>query len=366
MSKSPGGSKRVTSLADALKLNFGIITTSRRRELSNSTLLDRNASAFLDGMIDAHPASNHSPPVEAQAETQANHAEEMENGYLSRRNSTRARPQSNGTFPTFSPVQRPVNGYTSLSSKSSRVDFASSSSPRMATQQDSSSTGNVSVTAVDGSAADEYTDERARDVITGRLIQGHIVDDGYPSPSLSTMSSSVAAIPPDPLGASQFLDRDLMTASFFSNYSADHPLGGSFDAGAASDAEEEELKNPELEHTITLVGNVRDKVVLIIDDMIDQCGSWIAAAETVVKMGGAQKVYCMATHGLFGDDSLEMMENCQCIDFIVVTNSYPIAPERIKASKKLVLLDISNLLAEAIKRNHYGESISQLYQHYPD
>jgi len=63
---------------------------------------------------------------------------------------------------------------------------------------------------------------------------------------------------------------------------------------------------------------------------------------------------------------LEKMEVCECIDYIVVTNSYPIAPERVKASKKLVVLDLSNLLSEAIRRNHYGESISQLYQHYQD
>ena len=114
------------------------------------------------------------------------------------------------------------------------------------------------------------------------------------------------------------------------------------------------------------MGNVKDRVVLIIDDLIDQCGSWIAAAETVVKRGGAKKVYCIATHGLFGHDSLEKMEECQCIDYIVVTNTYPIEPERMRACKKLVVLDISKLISEAIRRNHYGESISALFQHYPD
>ena len=137
------------------------------------------------------------------------------------------------------------------------------------------------------------------------------------------------------------------------------------DAPEASD-EEESFQDPETEHTVTLVGNVQDRVALIVDDMIDQCGSWIAAAETVVKRGGASKVYCIATHGIFGGDSLEEMENCKCIDHVVVTNTYPIAPEREKASPKLVILDVSSLLSEAIRRNHYGESISALYSHYPD
>jgi len=162
-----------------------------------------------------------------------------------------------------------------------------------------------------------------------------------------------------------------MNSSFMSTISAfpsehGHALGGTGDAGASSDEEEEHFKNPELEHTVTLVGNVRDRIVFIMDDMIDKAGSWIAAAETVVKRGGAKKVYVIATHGLFGDDSLEQLEECECIDHIVVTNSFPIAPDKIKASKKLVVLDLSNLLSEAIRRNHYGESISQLFMHYRD
>jgi ribose-phosphate pyrophosphokinase len=103
--------------------------------------------------------------------------------------------------------------------------------------------------------------------------------------------------------------------------------------------------------------------VLIIDDMIDKAGSWIAAAETVVKRGGATKVYCMATHGLFGGEALQELENCAQIDKIIVTNSYPIPPSA-KEIKKLVVLDVSGLLSEAIRRNNHGESISALYRHF--
>ena len=113
----------------------------------------------------------------------------------------------------------------------------------------------------------------------------------------------------------------------------------------------------------TLVGNVRNRPVLIMDDMIDKAGSWIAAAETVVKRGGASRVYCMATHGIFGGDCLEELDDCDEIDTVVVTNTYPI-PEKARNMKKLVVLDVSGLLSEAIRRNHHGESISQLYNHY--
>jgi ribose-phosphate pyrophosphokinase len=205
----------------------------------------------------------------------------------------------------------------------------------------------------------EYTDERAREVTHGRLIQGHIVPDDYPSPTQSAMSSSTILERPeeDPMEMSR-------ASSFFNPES--HALGGTGDAAASSDEEEEGFNNPTLEQMITLVGDVRNRTVFIVDDMIDKAGSWIAAAETVVKRGGAKKVYCMATHGLFGGDSLEEMENCDCIDTILVTNSFPIPDEKLRDAKKLVVLDLSNLLAEAIRRNHYGESISALFTHSSD
>ena len=117
---------------------------------------------------------------------------------------------------------------------------------------------------------------------------------------------------------------------------------------------------------ITLVGDVKDRTVFIVDDMIDKPGSWIAAAETVVKRGRASKVYCIATHGVFGGDCLEQMQACDCIDAIVVTNSYPIPEDKARQASKLVVLDLSFLLAEAIRRNHYGESMSPLFQHLMD
>lgn len=206
----------------------------------------------------------------------------------------------------------------------------------------------------------------ARDVITGRLIHGHIVDDDEPSPGLSTRSGSIQ-------GNIRTTDddeqSDHMTQSFISVTSERmraprNGLGGTGDATASDEEEEEALQNPEIETTVTLVGNVRDKPVFIVDDMIDKSGSWIAAAETVVKRGGATKVYCMATHGLFGKDALRELEECREVHAIVVTNAFPIPEETKKRSTKLVELDVSGLLAEAIRRNHHGESISQLYQHF--
>lgn len=144
-----------------------------------------------------------------------------------------------------------------------------------------------------------------------------------------------------------------------------HALGGTYDAAASSEDEEEDLINPELETTVTLVGNVKDRPVFIVDDMMDKSASWIAAAETVVKRGGATKVYCFATHGIFGGDCLEEMNNCEDIEKIIITNAFPIPDhKRAQAMEKLVIINVDNLLAEAIRRNHHGESMSQLFMHY--
>lgn len=202
----------------------------------------------------------------------------------------------------------------------------------------------------------------ARDVITGRLIHGHVVDDDVPSPNMSIASTSVH-------GHRQSSDdetADMMTQSFMSMASSrgGRGLGGTGDATHSDEEEEENLRNPEIEHTITLVGNVRNRSVLIVDDMIDKSASWIAAAETVVKRGGANRVYCMATHGLFGGNCLHELEMCDEIEAVIVTNTFPIPEEKLRGVKKLHILDVSGLLAESIRRNHYGESIHQLYQHY--
>lgn len=209
-------------------------------------------------------------------------------------------------------------------------------------------------------------------MIHGRLVQGHIVDEDHPSPAMSATSQSTwrnratSDVDNDDL-PDAMMNSFMSTASSMRNRDSEHAhaLGGTMDAAASSEDEEEDLKNPEVETMVTLVGNVKNRPVFIVDDMIDKSASWIAAAETVVKRGGATKVYCMATHGLFGGDALEEMNNCECIEKIIVTNAFPI-PEykRASAPDKLVVLGVDNLLAEAIRRNHHGESISQLFMHY--
>jgi ribose-phosphate pyrophosphokinase len=354
VSKNAGGTKRVTSLADALKLNFGMVTTDRRRGGGNMTasmIMNRLDGLVPDTDLDADVSKLHigdAPPQEAKPElkplnTNTTSEESREqrsqiNGHTPPRAQQRSdhRRQDSHTSPRFapnlpSPLRAPLR------------------SPLIRAH-------NTPATSSAGEEDTDYTDERARDITHGRLVQGHIVPDDYPE---STMSSSIILERPDedPMEASR-------ASSFFNP--EPHALGGTGDAADTSDEEEENFTNPGLEQMITLVGDVKGRTVFIVDDMIDKAGSWIAAAETVVKRGGAKRVYCIATHGLFGGDALEEMNACDCIDTILVTNSFPIPVDKARDAKKLVILDLSNLLAEAIRRNHYGESISALFSHTSD
>lgn len=375
VSKNPGGSKRVTSLADALKLSFGIITTDRRRQaLPGSALLE--SGSFISTLmgIDGAP-------------------EERNGSSHSRRIGGDITADLNGAMPTITPAR------SNVTSQGSRLSYPNSPNPRQDRDvprsnplQQSERAGRESpdprmrvqrsqttpsplraLQPVDSNrdADEEFTDERAREVITGRLIRGHIVDDDFPSPMLSTMSGSIANLAEDQLGPSHFdyQQRDPMTASILSTVSSqpDNAISGTYDHATLSDEEEEDkLKDPEVEHTITLVGDVNQKTVLIIDDIMDRSESWIAAAETVVKRGDAMKVYCIATHGVFGENALAELEQCDCIDSIVVSDTFPIDPREANSAKKLVILSMAGMLAEAIRRNHYGESITQIYQYYRD
>ncbi|GKU16468.1 ribose-phosphate pyrophosphokinase [Fusarium langsethiae] len=335
VSKNAGGTKRVTSLADALKLNFGIVTTDRKR-VSNMTAsmimrhFDHNVERQPTPLESNRPIPYRGPPApERVAETDVT-------------------PKRETPPPRTRIVTNSLGSPTRVDS-SARVP-----NPGMTEPVDSNATPPAGSPNDSVNGETDYDDHKASEVTQGRLVQGRIVEDDYPSPDRSVVDGSV--------------DDDPMTMSHASSFFVPEPqsLGGSGDAAASSDEEDNAFEDPGAEHLITLVGNVKNRTVFIVDDMIDKAGSWIAAAETVVKKGGAKKVYCMATHGVFGGDSLEQLQACECIDQIVVTNSFPIDKDRARSISKLVVLDLSFLLAEAIRRNHYGEALSPLFQHYGD
>ncbi|OQU95960.1 hypothetical protein CLAIMM_02109 isoform 2 [Cladophialophora immunda] len=362
VSKNVGGTKRVTSLADALKLSFALVSTDKdrsRHSHHHNNLAD--STIFFDA-------------IEPQSIRYRNHLLDGDDTDDADNESEKSRHRGfphRARGPTLNGVSRSGIGRPKAVTiaASPLVQAARVETPSPPASPDPAAHLEPVPSARRPSeyeASEAQNDQRARDVVVGRLVQGHLVDEDHPSSAMSSMSASLANLAGDRPGqdGTENPTNDPMTSSFVSNASSfqpEHALGGTFDAAATSDEEEEGIKNPDLEHTITLVGNVKDKTVLLMDDIIDRSGSWIAAAETCVKIGHARKVYCIAIHGLFGENSLEELDACDYIDYIVVTNTFPVPPERIRASKKLIMIDLSNLLAEAIRRNHHGEDMSTLF-----
>ena len=108
-----------------------------------------------------------------------------------------------------------------------------------------------------------------------------------------------------------------------------------------------------------LVGNVKDCDCIIIDDMIDTAGTLCLAAEEL-KKNGAKKVYAFATHGLFSGKAIQNIEKSS-LEKVVVTNSIPFKNK--EESTKIIQLSVGVLIAEAIRRIHHNESLSEIFLH---
>lgn len=120
--------------------------------------------------------------------------------------------------------------------------------------------------------------------------------------------------------------------------------------------EKRRLSDTEIEHGY-VIGEIKDRDVIIIDDMITSAGS-MASAIQVAREGGARKVIACAVHGLFAGPAFERLQNAGP-DEIVVTNTVP--QGECPAGLKRTVLSVASLLAEAINRIHRNKSVSLLF-----
>lgn len=284
VSKNPGGTKRVTALADKLKINFAMIHTDRRR-LRDTIELKKQQQRKLKFLKRQQLLGKSNSEVAALRRQQ---------------------------------LERLKGTSTEADSIEAAID----------------------------------EDEDPGDVILGlelqtaRVVKGHIVEDDYEQKVtiLDTAESSSAvdnAVDDD--------DDDDDDDDFQYNMEED-----SFEVNAKAGITRSEK-------LITLVGDVKNRPAIILDDMIDKPNLFIAAAEHCRLNCGAKQVIVIATHGLFSNNCLEKLNELPCIDRIVVTNTYPILQEAREKNKKLCVLDVSPVFAECIRRDHYGESISVLF-----
>ncbi len=108
-----------------------------------------------------------------------------------------------------------------------------------------------------------------------------------------------------------------------------------------------------------LIGASLDgKVAVIFDDMISTAGSVVNAAN-VARKNGAREVYACATHGVLCGLAIERLRGAP-LQQVVVTDSIPLPPS--KQLPNIKVLSVSRLLADAIKRIHFDESVSKLFE----
>merc|ERR1712210_22249 len=114
--------------------------------------------------------------------------------------------------------------------------------------------------------------------------------------------------------------------------------------------------------SMVLVGDAKDKVAILVDDMADTCGTICHAAEKLLE-AGATKIYAILTHGIFSGPALSRI-NSACFEAVVVTNTIP-QDLAMKNCDKIRCIDISMMFAEAVRRTHNGESVSYLFSNVP-
>ncbi|MDD4362691.1 MAG: ribose-phosphate pyrophosphokinase, partial [Atribacterota bacterium] len=117
--------------------------------------------------------------------------------------------------------------------------------------------------------------------------------------------------------------------------------------------------NVEIMH---IVGNVKDKIAIIVDDMIDTAGSIVKGSQAILN-AGAKEIFICATHPVFAGparDRLEKHWKEGLFKEVVITNTIPVPNE--KALPCIKVLSVAKLFAESIKRIHNNKSISEIFR----
>lgn len=109
---------------------------------------------------------------------------------------------------------------------------------------------------------------------------------------------------------------------------------------------------------MNIIGEVKDKTVLIVDDMVDTAGTLCNAAKAAMDLGGAKEVYACATHGVLSGPAFERIE-ASPIKELILLNTVPM--QEGKRSDKIKLVDSSELFAQAIERIYTDRPLSILY-----
>ena len=134
-------------------------------------------------------------------------------------------------------------------------------------------------------------------------------------------------------------------------------LGKKLDVGLA--IVDKRRPSPGKAQVMNVIGNVKNKICILTDDIIDSGGTIVNAADALLKRG-AKEVHVYATHGVFSGDAVKKIKNSK-IKNLVITDSID-SSDKFKKVRNIEVLSISILLAEAIKRISNSTSVSDLFK----
>ncbi len=119
-------------------------------------------------------------------------------------------------------------------------------------------------------------------------------------------------------------------------------------------------RRPDIEEveSMEVVGEISNKKVIIVDDMISTAKTLVKAANKIISLG-AKEVYAVAVHPVFVSNAIKIIEESN-IKKVIVTDTIPLN-EQLKNNNKIIQVSVSDLLSEVIKRIYLRKSISELF-----
>jgi ribose-phosphate pyrophosphokinase len=117
-------------------------------------------------------------------------------------------------------------------------------------------------------------------------------------------------------------------------------------------------EGPNEAQVMNIIGDIKNKKVIILDDMIDTAGTVVQAA-SALKEAGALEVSVCATHPVLSGPAIERIESSG-IREVIVTDTIPLH-EQAKNCNRIKVLSVSGLLSEAVRRIYYNDSVSSLF-----
>lgn len=122
--------------------------------------------------------------------------------------------------------------------------------------------------------------------------------------------------------------------------------------------EKRRIGNEDEIETLNVIGDVKDRTALTVDDEIDTAGSLVNTVATLIERG-ATEVYACCTHPVFSGEAIQRIASSP-VKQVVVTDTIPVSKE--KSLDKITVLPIAPLLGEAIHRIHTGQSVGALFE----